>query len=286
MFEKALFRSYFFMKKGTQQFEISNWTSDGFTSKEDQLVVEEPLEIRLGISSSETRISTPVAVTMRTPGADEKLALGFLFTEGILKNKEEVISTEVLAAREEMAKGNLLQINLKEGVRVDMKKMQRNFYTTSSCGICGKASIEAVMKISSFLIKNDLKINGEILTQLPKILEKQQSVFQATGGIHAAALFDVNGNLESIEEDVGRHNALDKLIGHAFLNNELPLSNKILLVSGRLGFELVQKAAMAGISFIAAVGAPTSLAVELAQESGMTIVGFLKEDRFNVYTSF
>ena len=271
------------MKKGTQQLKISKWTSDGLSPKEDLLVVEEPLEIRLGIPSSGTRISTSVAVTMRTPGADEKLALGFLFTEGILKNKEEFVSSEILPAREEMAKGNLLQINIKEGVKVDLKKLQRNFYTTSSCGVCGKASIEAVMKVSPFSIKNDLKINGKLLTQLPKILEKQQSVFQQTGGIHAAALFDVNGNLESIEEDVGRHNALDKLIGQAFLKNQLPISNKILLVSGRLGFELVQKAAMAGISFIAAVGAPTSLAIELAEGVGITVIGFLKEDRFNVY---
>jgi len=271
------------MKKGTQQLKISKWTSNGLSPKEDLLVVEEPLEIRLGIPSNRNRISTPVAVTMRTPGADEKLALGFLFTEGILKNREEFVSSEILPAREEMAKGNLLQINLNEGVKVDLKKLQRNFYTTSSCGVCGKASIEAVMKVSSFSIKNRLKINGERLIQLPKILEKQQSVFQQTGGIHAAALFDINGNLESIEEDVGRHNALDKLIGQAFLENQLPLSNKILLVSGRLGFELVQKAAMAGISFIAAVGAPTSLAIQLAEEVGMTVVGFLKEDRFNVY---
>ena len=272
------------MKESSKYINIQKFESDSFSAKNDAVTVEEPLEIRLGIPSGKSRISSSVAVTMRTPSADEKLAVGFLFTEGILKNKEDVDGVEILETRDELAKGNLIQINLKEGVAVDLKKLKRNFYTTSSCGVCGKASIESVMQVTPFQIKDVFKVESKILTQLPSKLLQHQNSFQQTGGIHAAALFDIEGNFESIEEDVGRHNALDKLIGDAFFKGHLPLSGKILLVSGRLGFELVQKAAMAGIAFIAAVGAPTSLAIDLAEENGITVVGFLKEDGFNVYS--
>lgn len=271
------------MKKSFDYIDIQKFESHQFSPEKDAITVEEPLEIRLGIPAGNSVISTSVAVTMRTPGADEKLAVGFLFTEGVLKNKTEIKSIEYLLARDELAKGNLLQINLSEDVEIDLKKLKRNFYTTSSCGVCGKASIESVINNTSFHIENDIKIDSKVLTGLPEKLFEHQRDFQQTGGIHAAGLFDKNGNLESIEEDVGRHNAVDKLIGDAFLKKQLPLSGKILLVSGRLGFELVQKSAMAGIGFIAAVGAPTSLAIDLARQSNITVVGFLKKSRFNVY---
>ncbi len=273
------------VKKG-----IRKWQANSLESTEDWLVVEEPLEIRLGLFSGEQRVHTSVAVTMRTPGADDLLAAGFLFSERIINSPEQIETIHFPKTKEALAQGNLIQFDLKKGVTVDLQKLKRNFYTTSSCGVCGKASIEAVQQMADFentnLSQNDSLFpeKGKIIAQLPKLLLEQQSLFQQTGGIHAAALFDQEANLLDLQEDVGRHNALDKLIGNAFLKNNFPLSGNILLVSGRIGFELVQKAAMAGISFIAAVGAPTSLAVGLAEQVGMTVVGFLKEDRFNIYT--
>lgn len=281
------------VKKG-----IRKWQANSLESTEDWLVVEEPLEIRLGLFSGEQRVNISVAVTMRTPGADELLAAGFLFSERIINSPEQIETIHFPKTKEVLAQGNLIQFDLKKGVKVDLQKLKRNFYTTSSCGVCGKASIEAVQQMADFgsmkLPQSDSLFpeRGKVIAKLPKLLLEQQSLFQQTGGIHAAALFDQEANLLDLQEDVGRHNALDKLIGNAFLKNNFPLSRSefraqsgnILLVSGRIGFELVQKAAMAGISFIAAVGAPTSLAVGLAEQVGMTVVGFLKEDRFNVYT--
>lgn len=276
-------------RKGTQNYKVWRKRQGTLEKIEDRVVTEEPLEIRLGISSNKNFIATSVAVTMRTPGADKFLGAGFLFSEGILKSMAQIEKIEFPTTREARAKGNLIQFNLKKGVEIDFKKVQRNFYTTSSCGVCGKASIEAVMGLANFekvaLSKKIVeKISTELILSLPKKLFQKQSMFQETGGIHAAALFDFGGNLVEIQEDVGRHNALDKLIGAAFLKNELPLSKKILLVSGRLGFELVQKAAAAGIPIIAAVGAPTSLAIDLAKAVGITVVGFLKHEKFNVYS--
>lgn len=276
-------------RKGTQNYEVWRKRQGSLEKIVDRVVTEEPLEIRLGIPSGENFIATSVAVTMRTPGADKFLAAGFLFSEGILKSVEQVEKIEFPTTREAQAKGNLIQFNLKKGVDIDFKKVQRNFYTTSSCGVCGKASIEAVMSLADFE-KADFekkitkKLSANLLLSLPEKLFQKQSMFQETGGIHAAALFDFEGDLLEIQEDVGRHNALDKLVGTAFLKNELPLSDKILLVSGRLGFELVQKAAAAEISIIAAVGAPTSLAIDLASAAGITVVGFLKNKKFNVYS--
>jgi FdhD protein len=245
---------------------------------EEVLAVEEPLEIELEIHSPTGRLRKSIAVTMRTPGADDLLAAGFLFTEGIINNKTEISSIQ------QTGENNVL-VQLQEGINPSLKKTERNFYTTSSCGVCGKASIEAIGVELLFKIDPPAPFTtAAILHQLPAKLRQQQPVFKVTGGLHASALFTPGGDFIALQEDVGRHNALDKLVGQALLGKTLPLSNSILILSGRASFELLQKAARAGISTVAAVGAPSSLAVELAVETGITLVGFLKEDRMNVYS--
>jgi len=253
----------------------------------DALAMEEPLEIRLEYGPAGERKIKNVSVTMRTPGNDAELAAGFLFTEGIVKNKEDIANIEpnFIACAEN--KENVIQVSLSEGVMPALQNTERNFYTTSSCGVCGKGSINAIRTVSAFSQTGDNSnsINSDLLHQLPQILRQHQAVFADTGGLHASALFNIEGELLLVREDVGRHNALDKLIGAAINKNWLPLNKGILLLSGRASFELVQKAAMAGINIIAAVGAPSSLAVELAGEFNITLVGFLRNRRFNIYTA-
>ncbi len=252
---------------------------------EDFLVAEEPLEIRLGFEKEGVRHQKSISVTMRTPGHDAELALGFLFTEGIISGREQVKNIGTAPVRWREAKENVIVVELAEGLEMNFKKLERHFYTTSSCGVCGKASIEAVRVQGSFeLPENQPVFKAGILHTLPEKLLNNQSVFDCTGGLHGAALFDTAGQLLFSREDVGRHNALDKLIGSAFEKNKLPLSNVIVLVSGRAGFELIQKSVVAGIPVMAAVGAPSSLAVELAEEAGMTLIGFLRNGQFNIYT--
>ena len=260
--------------------------ADGSADSTDILAIEEPLEIRIAYGDNQNRIVKNVSVTMRTPGNDEELATGFLFTEGIIKYKKELSSVAhcFIACAEN--RENIIQVELNEWATPELKNTERYFYTTSSCGVCGKGSIDAIKTVTSFHpdIKDEFHISQEILLKLPALLREKQSVFDATGGLHACALFTEHGELMLLREDVGRHNALDKLIGAALNSNLLPLKNYILLLSGRTSFELVQKAAMAGITIIAAVGAPSSLAVELAEEFGITLVGFLRQQRFNIYT--
>ena len=246
----------------------------------DFVAVEEPLEIKLLVGDSTA--AQPISVTMRTPGNDESLALGFLFTEGIIKHSNDVQSIHVA----EDPSGNALTVQLKSHVTVDLAKLERHFYTTSSCGVCGKASLEAVQQQCNIeLPKTQWKVPSQVLYSLPDSLRNQQANFAQTGGIHGCALFDLDGNFILSAEDVGRHNALDKLIGQCILSMPtIPLSNHILMLSGRISFELVQKAAMAGIRFIAAVGAPSSLAIDLAEDMGITLVGFLRGERCNIYT--
>lgn len=252
----------------------------------DTLAIEEPLEIRIAYGRQPNRLVKNISVTMRTPGNDAELATGFLFTEGIIKHKIELAAVNhcFIACAEN--KENVIQVELSENVVPELKNTDRNFYTTSSCGVCGKGSIEAIKTVSSFHPdkENELFIAQQTLLKLPALLRMRQSIFDSTGGLHACALFTQNGELILLREDVGRHNALDKLIGAALNSDLLPLNNNILLLSGRASFELVQKAAMAGISIIAAVGAPSSLAVQLAEEFGITLVGFLRQQRFNIYT--
>jgi FdhD protein len=252
----------------------------------DLVATEEPFEIRLGYSRRDgSRAEEPVSVTMRTPGHDEDLAVGFLFTEGIIRARSDVQG--VVARGQRAADGliNVVRVELAPGVTVDFKRLERNFYMTSSCGVCGKASIEAVAVQGQYDVGAvRFSITGEALGRLPAALKVEQAVFEQTGGLHASGLFDAKGTILALREDVGRHNALDKLIGHALLHGELPLEAYGVMVSGRASFELMQKAKMAGCPLVAAVGAPSSLAVELAREFGITLVGFLKADRFNVYS--
>ena len=246
----------------------------------DRVAVEEPLEIQMVYSTATGRMQKNIAVTMRTPGNDEELAAGFLFTEGIIKN-----AAAIQEIKQQSTDENRVLVTLKENIIPILANASRNFYSTSSCGICGKASIDAIRTISQYSDEKDsISINAFLLYPLQDQLKKQQVVFEDTGGIHASALFDLNGNFIMLREDVGRHNALDKIIGAALMKELLPLNKCILLLSGRAGFELVQKAAMAGIKIITAVGAPSSLAVELAKETGITLIGFLRNDRFNIYS--
>ncbi len=241
---------------------------------EDQISIEEPLEI--SIQSIHIPKKKNISITMRTPADDLELATGFLFTEGILRSPDSV--------KEMKVSENKVTVHLNDNVDIDLDKITRHFYTSSSCGVCGKASIEAINTIAEYEpTHHQLNVDADIIKSLPSSLRKQQDIFQQTGGLHAAALCDTNGNILTIKEDVGRHNALDKLIGHYFLIDQLPLEKSILLLSGRISFELVQKAIMAGVQFIVAVGAPSSLAVTLAEEYDVTLVGFTKSDRFNVY---
>lgn len=256
-------------------------------STTDALAIEEPLEIRLEHGPHKQRKVQNVSVTMRTPGNDAELALGFLFTEGIIKSQEEIIDVKhcFIACGEK--KENVIQVNLNENSVPHLQNTERNFYTTSSCGVCGKSSINAIRTVSSYNGKGDdcNFISPALLYQLPDLLRQHQEVFANTGGLHACALFNSSGELRLVKEDVGRHNALDKLIGAALNKKWLPLNKSILLLSGRASFELVQKAAMAGINIIASVGAPSSLAVELAKEFKITLAGFLRGQRFNIYTA-
>lgn len=245
---------------------------------EDLLAVEQPLEIRIVYGDENNRQQKNISVTMCTPGHDAELATGFLFTEGIISGKQDILNCST-------AGDNIVIAGLRPGISFDPKKIERHFYTSSSCGVCGKSSIDAVKNVfPANGTKDDIVVNAPVFTKLPDTLRKQQEVFEYTGGLHASALFDLNGNSLLTREDVGRHNALDKLIGAALMENKIPLSTHILLLSGRASFELIQKAAMAGIKIVCAVGAPSSLAVELAGECDMTLVGFLRDGRFNIYS--
>jgi FdhD protein len=252
----------------------------------DTLAIEEPLEIRLAYGPADSRRVQNISVTMRTPGNDAELAVGFLFTEGIIKQLGDVNNTDHLFIACAENKENVIQVNLADGIIPNVNNTERNFYTTSSCGVCGKGSINAIRTVSLFDGQvDDNLINPELLYTLPHVLSAHQEIFASTGGLHACALFNLSGQLLMVREDVGRHNALDKLIGAALNSKLLPLKQSVLLLSGRASFELVQKAAMAGITIIAAVGAPSSLAVQLAEEFNITLVGFLRNQRFNIYTA-
>ncbi len=251
----------------------------------DLLAREEPLEIRLGFEKEGIRHQKSISVTMRTPGNDQELALGFLLTEGILQSYGQVRKMYQTPVRRKDARENIIVVELEAGQSFDLKKLERHFYTSSSCGVCGKASIEAVEVQCPFDIpEHQPLLPAALIHTLPDILLKSQPVFDSTGGLHGAALFDKTGNLLAAREDIGRHNALDKLIGFALQKMRLPLFENMVLVSGRAGFELVQKCAVAGVPVLAAVGAPSSLAVQLAEETGITLIGFLRDGQFNIYS--
>ena len=254
--------------------QVTEWDDGSVRSVQDSLAAEEPLEIRLG--------GKPLTVTMRTPGHDLELAAGFLLTEGVIQSWEQVVGLQGVAA-ENGSRSNAVNAELKDG-SFDVGDMQRNFFAASSCGICGKASISAIRVRGLQQPNRDFRMDPEVLCRLPDILRAEQAVFLRTGGLHAAGLFDVSGELLVLREDIGRHNAVDKVIGWAMMQGYLPLAGHVLLVSGRGGFEIAQKALAAGIPILASVSAPSSLAVKLARELGLTLIGFLRGRRFVVYS--
>lgn len=248
------------------------------TARQDLLAVEEPLEIRLG--------ETSVSVTMRTPGHDFDLALGFLFTEGIVDDPDQIVSIAHAETRgNQRQAGNTVVVELVPGLEMDSERLRRNFYSTSSCGICGKASLAAIEIAPRRPLRTPSPVfRADLIHSLPEVLRESQAVFERTGGLHAAALFSQNGELLGLREDVGRHNALDKLIGFGLRCKAAALDESVVLISSRAGFEIVQKAVMAGIPVLAAVGAPSSLAVEASRRFGITLLGFVREGRFNIYS--
>jgi FdhD protein len=256
-------------------FKILKVKDSEVSEQNDSAAVEEPLEISIVYGKERTKKT--ISITMRTPGNDEELAAGFLFTEGITQNFNSI---------EDFKKGlNTVTIIFKHDAELNLKSADRNFYMTSSCGVCGKSSIDSVRTNSNYKIEfSPMKITKETILSLSDALRKNQNIFDVTGGLHASGLFTNDGEFIILKEDVGRHNALDKLAGYALQNNLIPLSSNILLLSGRASFELIQKSVMLGIPFVCAVGAPSSLAIELAQENKITLIGFLRDNRFNIYT--
>jgi FdhD protein len=249
------------------------------STRPDTVAAEEPLEIRLD--------GTPLAVTMRTPGHDFDLVHGFLATEGVITGADDVLGLRYCDSVDAEGRNtyNVVDVDLAPGVEAPDTALDRNFYTSSSCGVCGKASIDAIRTKTTFDVAADaVRLPLEVLLALPDRLRAEQEVFEKTGGLHAAGLFTAAGQLVALREDVGRHNAVDKVIGDGVREGRLPLAGQVLMVSGRASFELTQKAAMAGIPILAAVSAPSSLAVELAREVGITLIGFLRGDGCNVYT--
>ena len=270
---------------GVRPVPIEKFVGAAVTPQEDFLAVEEPLQIRLAYKKNGARVEKDIAITMRTPGHDAELAAGFLFSEGILRTPDDILRIRDSCAVPGKSKDcNRVVFELSPQAKFDPQRLERHFYVSSSCGVCGKASIESIRSRVSFASPpGNVTLDSRVIHRLPETLRKFQSVFQKTGGLHAAALFDLSGKMLSVREDVGRHNAVDKLIGAEFLNGSLPLYDKMLLLSGRASFELVQKASMAAIPIIVAVGAPSSLAVETAQQFNITLIGFVRGDQFNVY---
>jgi FdhD protein len=255
--------------------QVTEWCDGRLERKPDYLAAEEPLEIRVG--------EHPLSVTMRTPGDDIELATGFLLTEGLVQNPSQILSLEHVEGSGENEAGNVVTAILADAAGFDPEKMRRNFFAASSCGICGKASIDSVRARTLQAPNPDFRFAAETLLRLPDALRASQAVFGRTGGLHAAALFSASGELLVLREDIGRHNAVDKVIGWALRENRVPLSNHVLLVSGRGGFEIIQKAIVAGVPVVASVSAPSSLAVKLARELGLTLIGFLRDRRFVIY---
>ena len=255
---------------------VVEWNEGNPRARQDEVAVEEPIEIRVG--------GTAVSVTMRTPGDDFELTAGFLFTERIVTAHDDIASIAYGDGPDKRPSTNVVDVTLRAGKTVDLTRLQRHFYAASSCGVCGKSSICAVRVHDIQRPAESLRINPELLAGLPAALRNRQAVFDRTGGLHAAALFDESGALLDVREDVGRHNAVDKIIGRALLDGRLPLSQQILFVSGRGAFEIVQKALVASVPVVASVSAPTSLAVELAREYGLTLIGFIRGQRFVVYS--
>jgi FdhD protein len=264
-----------------REVQIDALRDAGNVHRTDAIAVEEPLEIRLLKAGSQDNGGTgrAISITMRTPGHDPELAVGFLYGEGLLREPRDVVD-----ARPCGPTGNVIRVTVRSDLPLDLERLKRNFYTTSSCGVCGKASIEAVTASAGLRhVSSDLVVRESVLRILPETLRASQAGFAETGGMHAVGLFTAQGELLALREDVGRHNAMDKLVGAALLDGILPWSQRVLLLSGRASFELIQKAMMAGTPVVAAIGAPSSLALELAESAGITLVAFLRDGGCNVY---
>ncbi len=261
-------------ERSVELTQVTEWTDGTVRSVQDSVAAEEPLEIRIA--------GQPMTVTMRTPGHDSELVAGFLLTEGIIQSRDAIATIRPHGAQNGM-RSNIVEVELKD-TAFDSDSMRRNFFAASSCGICGKASIEAIRTRDLRPLDQEFRFDPEVLCTLPETLRSQQAVFSRTGGLHAAALFDETGTLLVLREDIGRHNAVDKVVGWALLQGQVPLSRHVMMVSGRGGFEIAQKTLAAGIPLLASVSAPSSLAVKLARELGLTLVGFLRGRRFVIYS--
>jgi len=244
----------------------------------EALAIEEPLEIQLAYGGADKRIVKQISVTMRTPGSDFELAAGFLLTEGVVRDANDISQIATVGDG-----ANTVRVELAPDVEINLQSLERNFYTTSSCGICGKASLLALQAVSPPRRKNEFSVDCGTLYDLPAQLRARQSVFAQTGGLHAAGLFSASGELYAVREDVGRHNAVDKLLGAEFLADRTPLRDRLMLLSGRASFELLQKAVMAGVPMVVSVGAPSSMAVQVAREFDVILAGFLRGEHFNLY---
>jgi FdhD protein len=268
------------VRTGTREAPIWRVIQGTAESVPDHVATEEPLEIRLLWQG----VEHTVAVTMRTPGADEELAAGFLYAEGVVERPERILRIErPLEERTGEPEPNVVTVELGDGPDPNLPTLERHFFSSSACGVCGKAGLAALQVRSPGRLPDGPEVDPQLVASLPGRLREAQGLFDATGGLHAAALFDSAGSLLSLREDVGRHNALDKLLGRAFLDGRLPLHEHLVLVSGRTSYEILQKCAMAGVPIVCAVSAPSSLAVELAESFGITLIGFLRGERFNIY---
>jgi len=274
------------MTASSRSFTVKKISGDSANSVDDQVAVEEPLEIRLGYKTPDGRTSSSVSITMRTPGSDADLAVGFLYSESIIRAASDIMKVEHTGpAAPDTGNHNIVRVDLASDVHVDLGRLQRHFYTTSSCGVCGKSSLDALHVTGvEPLAADGVIFSREILTAMPAALRARQRTFEQTGGLHAAAAFDSQGEILVVHEDVGRHNAVDKVIGTLLARDLLPASKLGLMVSGRASFELMQKTLVAGIPILAAVSAPSSLAVQLANEFNVSLVGFLRGDTFNIYS--
>ena len=274
------------MSDKEKKISIHQFDQDGAKPIDDLVTVEEPLEIRVVSGSVENRRGKSISITMRTPGHDHELAIGFLACEGIISTHDQVQSVQSIGtADNEFGHPNTVCVELTPDTDINYSELQRHFYSTSSCGVCGKASLEALEYRNLTAIQSELSIEATTILKLPQRLRENQTSFEQTGGIHAAGLFDKQGRIQRIREDVGRHNALDKLIGSNFLQKEFPMPEQIVVVSGRASFELLQKTLTAQIPIFVAVGAPSSLAVDLARQFDLTLIGFASNSRFNIYSS-
>ncbi len=266
------------MSNRSQAIHVAKVRGNLRETVDDRVAVEEPLEIRLGFLQAGERLTQPISITMRTPGDDEELAVGFLFSESIIRSMADIAIVKPCQG------DNTIRVELEDDVELDLERLRRHFYTTSSCGVCGKASLDALHVMGAEPLETGARFAKDLLVSLPDRLRQAQAIFDETGGLHAAAAFAADGTIIAVREDVGRHNAVDKVVGTLFQEQRLPASELGLMVSGRASFELVQKALVAGMPLLAAVSAPSSLAVELAREFNVTLVGFLRGGSYNVYS--